>query len=322
MLRIATASLLFLALLVVPVQAQQVVEITASKDNTLYQDPDGNFSNGAGQNLFAGKTSRDELRRALVAFDLVGMIPDGAVVDSVQVQLTMNKSQGSQHHVHLHRVTKDWGEGTSDSGGQEGGGTLAVDGDATWLHAVRPGTTWTNAGGDFVGQESASIPIQSQGSVIWYSTPELVADVNHWLAAPGESFGWLVMGDEVASRSSQRFASRENSDASSRPVLRVFYTVTATFVEDVDQPVQTTLESAWPNPFSSSLSVQIESSSAETILIDVFDIQGRRVLGTQQTLLPGTNLVTLDGAGWATGPYLIKMTGMHAVQTRTVFKTR
>ena len=322
MFRTATATLLLLSLIALPAQAQQVAEIQAAKDNTLYEDAGGNTSNGSGQQLFAGKTNTGEIRRALVAFDLTGAISDGAVVDSVQRQLTMNKSQGTQQNMHIHRVTSDWGEGSADSAGQEGGGTSAVDGDATWLHAVRPNVVWSNPGGDFVTKQSAIIPIINTGAAIWYSTTDLVEDVNHWLSNPSNNFGWLVMGDETANRSALRFASRQHADATARPLLRVFYTATATFVESSEQPTGLELESSWPNPFTSSVSLRVSSDRPESVLIEVFDLQGRRVSAARHTLLTGDQVLTLDGDSWSSGAYLVKMTSSQSVLTRTILKAR
>ncbi|MDA0379132.1 MAG: DNRLRE domain-containing protein [Bacteroidetes bacterium] len=216
-----TSLLLVIALLTIPATAQSTVDIQASKDNTLYQDSAGELSNGAGESLFAGLTIRSEVRRALVAFDL-SAIPAGVRVDSVQVSLTMTKSLGSLQSFLLHRVTQAWGEGASNAGGQEGSGTAAAAGDATWTQAIRPSTTWTAPGGDFVRTASASRTIQATGEAVWFSTPALVADVSGWLADPSRNFGWIVLGNENVSGSAMRFASRQHASTSQRPLLRVF----------------------------------------------------------------------------------------------------
>ena len=62
---------LFVAILILAagVGADEVA-VPCNKDNTLYQDREGNISNGGGQHLFVGKTLRGPLRRTLLAFDL------------------------------------------------------------------------------------------------------------------------------------------------------------------------------------------------------------------------------------------------------------
>lgn len=323
MLRIVTA-LLFIALLApATLYAQNVVELQAVKDNTLYEDSGGNFSNGSGQHIFAGTTQRDNLiRRALVAFDLDGALPDGAIVDSVQVELHMNRSLGTRHFAHLHRVTRDWGEGSSDSVGQEGGGANAVDGDATWIHAIRPGTTWTNPGGDFRSANSAEISILDQGPAIWYNTSDLLTDVNDWLADPASNFGWLVMGDELTSGTAQRFASRENPDSNDHPTLRIYYTVTATYVEESTKPSSLSLSGAWPNPFQDKTTVSIDSDQAGSVQFEVIDMQGRIVHSSSTWTPPGTTDLKLDGSSWAPGLYLVRISGPQGSATRTLIRAR
>jgi len=322
MLRTLSAFIL-LGLIPAAALAQNVVELHAVKDNTLYEDAGGNFSNGSGDHIFAGTTERDNLmRRALIAFDLGGALPEGAVVDSVQVELNMNRSLGTQHFVHLHRVTRDWGEGSSNPVGQEGGGTNAADGDATWIHAVRPGTTWTSPGGDFRSSNSGEISILNQGPAIWYNTASLQADVTDWLADPSVNFGWLVMGDELTNGTAQRFASRENPDMNVRPTLRIYYSETATFTESEDQPHSWTLAASWPNPFTTTTNIPLTSETTGQIRIDVFDVRGRTILRRIQSVLPGYQEVTLDGSTWAPGLYFIRVSENGASESRTVLKTK
>lgn len=65
--------------------AQTEIQIAASKDNTLYQNNAGAFSNGLGHFLFAGLNNHSEARRGLLAFDLSGKIPPGAKIISAKL---------------------------------------------------------------------------------------------------------------------------------------------------------------------------------------------------------------------------------------------
>ena len=56
--------------LIANVAPANVVVLAASKDNTLYEDPNGALSNGQGMRFFAGKTANGLIRRGLIAFDL------------------------------------------------------------------------------------------------------------------------------------------------------------------------------------------------------------------------------------------------------------
>src|SRR5262245_48154830 len=59
--------------------APAMLTLTAVNDNTLYQDPSGNLSNGAGQHFFVGDTGQltNNIRRGLIKFNLSG-IPAGS----------------------------------------------------------------------------------------------------------------------------------------------------------------------------------------------------------------------------------------------------
>jgi hypothetical protein len=200
-----------------------VATMTPSKDNTLYESATGALSNGAGQFLFVGRTNqKNGIRRALIAFDVASTLPAGAKIRSAQLTLTMSQTIAGPESVALHRVSADWGEGTSDAqimGG--GGGTAATTGDATWLHRFFSTDLWTNVGGDFVASVSASISISGNGDYTWGSTPAMVADVQGWLDDPTSNFGWLLQGDEQSAGTAKRFNTRENTDATSVPELTI-----------------------------------------------------------------------------------------------------
>ena len=109
------------------------VTLSPSKDNTLYEDPGGALSNGAGEYFFAGRTAQatNSIRRGLIEFDIAGSIPAGSLIVSATLQLTMSKTIAGLQPVALHRLTADWGEGTSNATFEEGGGAAATSGDAS-----------------------------------------------------------------------------------------------------------------------------------------------------------------------------------------------
>ena len=191
------------------------------RDNTLFQDTDGDTSNGAGPAFFAGKNGQNLTRRALVAFDIAGEVPAGAAIDSVVLVLQVSSAPDTiPRRLALHRVLTDWGEGQSSSGG--GAGAPAAPGDATWLHTFFPGQFWTNAGGDFDPTASAPEIVGDVGSYAW-SGPGLTADVQSWLNLPGTNFGWLIQGEETGLRTVRRFDSRESDLPDNRPTLAIYF---------------------------------------------------------------------------------------------------
>lgn len=207
-----------------PVEDADVI-LEPSKDNSIYEDPAGTLSNGAGVFLFAGVTRDTVARRALVQFDVAGGgIPTGSTVDSVQLVLRMDRTIVGDVEVAIHRMTGDWGEGASDAQFAEGTGAPAETGDATWLHSFYDTSLWTAPGGDFVASPSATRPVgQEITTYAWGSTPRMVADVQGWLDAPTSNFGWIIIADESTHTTAKRFGAREEAPAN-RPKLRIFYT--------------------------------------------------------------------------------------------------
>ena len=175
---------LFLALLLAPGGVSAVradsAALGSSRDNTLFEDAQGQRSNGAGKYLFAGRTdeSIEQLRRGLIGFDVAGTLPAGSTLYRVMLALHMSRSAlAGTEPMELRRVLADWGEGASDSAVLGGGmGAPAATGDATWIHTFFATSTWSSAGGDFLATASASANVGGPGSYVWGSTVEMVAD--------------------------------------------------------------------------------------------------------------------------------------------------
>lgn len=209
-----------------PTTQPQAVSLTLapSKDATLYQDSAGAFGSGAGEYLFTGNNNQGLSRRALIAFDLAGKIPTGATIKSVRLTLSMSRTVAGAGIVELRRVLAGWGEGASDPSANEGGGTFSGPGDVTWIHRKFDTTKWQSPGGDFSPQASSSAKVDAAGTYTWGPTPQLVADVQAWLDDPSANFGWLLLGDESANRTTKRFDSRETPEDKNRPKLAIEFT--------------------------------------------------------------------------------------------------
>ena len=202
------------------------VVLDPERDATIYEEGNGNVANGSGSYLITGRTESQNgsaERRALLAFPISDAVPQGSIIASVSLELTMSRTISGAQSVSLHRLLEDWSEGPSDPPGQEGGGTQAAAGDVTWLHREFSGTLWTTSGASFAQSASATIQVADEGSYSYSSTPELVADVQGWLDDPSSNFGWVLVVDSPPSGSAKRFNSRENSTASSRPSLTIEY---------------------------------------------------------------------------------------------------
>ena len=202
-----------------------VTNLPISKDNTLYEDAEGDVSNGAGDYFFAGSTGGGSIRRGLIAFDS-SVVVTGSNIISATLTLHMSKSIAGDETVELRRVTQDWGEGSSDASAEEGRGTTATSGDATWRHTFYDTDMWTAPGGDFVGTSSATAVVGSTGFYTW-SGAGIVADVQGWVNAPGDNFGWILLGNESTTTTAKRFDTHDHSSEARRPVLTVVYEVPA-----------------------------------------------------------------------------------------------
>src|SRR5689334_1920183 len=102
------------------------VTLFPAKDNTIFSE--GDLSN-AQSGIFAGRTSTGGfMRRGLLQFD-ISSIPAGATIEDVTLTMNVSKSRFGGN-ASLHRLTSDWGEGTSNSF-DEGFGAAATNDDAT-----------------------------------------------------------------------------------------------------------------------------------------------------------------------------------------------
>lgn len=223
--------------LLAPAHGPGTVQLTPSKDNTLFEPDDlGERSNALGPQFFAGRVGGFGggvgLRRGLLAFDVAGNVPAGATITSATLTVECSRvpllDAGVPRTHGLRRASADWGEGTSDAGINVGVGDDPTPGDATWSHTFFPGSFWTTPGGDFAAAVSATISVPSTGSYTFPSTAQLVADVQDMLDAPASNFGWVVLGEEVASPVARAFDTREAPTYPAyggiAPVLTIEYT--------------------------------------------------------------------------------------------------
>lgn len=216
-----------------------VITLGADRDTSIFQNSVNN-AGGGGPGLFAGTNGSNSPRRALIAFDL-SSIPAGSAITDVQLTLTLGQVAGmgpDTATIGLFDLTRNWGEGTANSGasgiGGSGNGAAAGTGDATWNAAMFPGTLWTTAGGDHAATASASLFLGTrtlETPFTWLSTPQLVADAQGWLDNPATNFGWeLINAVESSASSVFGFYSSEQhtfpgGSVSQEPVLQVTYTV-------------------------------------------------------------------------------------------------
>jgi plastocyanin len=206
---------------VVHVSGTSTVSLAPLKDNTLYEDPEGQTSNGQGIYLFAGKTNVPTLRRGLIAFDLTGIPMNATIMDASLSMFLSATNVTDPTAVSLSTVSRDWGEGASDAGEPGGFGIQAETDDATWLHTFYAISFWTTPGGDFSSTPSATTMVSTVDTTYTWNGSGLLADVTGWVANPATNFGWVIRANEVDAGTAKRFNTGENS--SNPPRLSVTY---------------------------------------------------------------------------------------------------
>ncbi|MGB5519134.1 MAG: DNRLRE domain-containing protein [Gammaproteobacteria bacterium] len=150
------------------------------------------------------------LRNALVQFD-VAAIPLGARVISAQLQLyhTETVTAGIDAGATVHRVKRDWVEGTKS-------GTGTADG-ATW-DTWDGSAAWGTAGGDYDPAAIASSAITA--AIDDWESWDITTLVQGWVDGSFYNNGLLLRGSGDVNIS---FASKENADATLHPKLIISY---------------------------------------------------------------------------------------------------
>ncbi|MGB0715903.1 MAG: DNRLRE domain-containing protein [Phycisphaerae bacterium] len=214
----------------VSVSGASPVSLSPAADNTLYTTPNGKLSNGAGQHLFVGNNSGVNTRRAVIRFDLEGIVPAGSIVESVSLMMYVSQANAGVTPVALHRVAASWGEGASDGFGPEGAGAASEAGDATWIHRFYPDQLWNSPGGDFDAQPSAITSVDAPGFYVWVADSsdgpagKALTDVQSWVDDPTSNHGWILRGTEEGASTAKRLNSKEHPDDQLHPVLTIEFT--------------------------------------------------------------------------------------------------
>jgi spore coat protein A len=192
-------------------------------EGALFEDN----SCGGGSGIVSGVTNDGFRRRALVKFDVAGVIPPGATINSVSLTMTVDQSRAAAINISLHDLNKDWGEGAVNCDNTPGRGDQAVDGDATWNFAIRSTSAWTTPGGDgdyAVGASATTLVGTANGPYTW-ADANLATDVQDWLDNPATNFGWIVIADEnQGNKQAYRFLSKESTTP---PTITIEFTCPA-----------------------------------------------------------------------------------------------
>ena len=230
-MRFAFVTALGWLFVVLPLRAESV-SLAPAADTTLFEnDPNNNLGRAT---LAAGSLASQasaNRARALIKFN-VSSIPPNAVVTNVTLTVRVSKSPPGPvtSTFGLHRVLRDWGEGTrtASSGSR---GAVAAAGEATWNNRFtgQADAAWSSPGGsssvDYVGQASGTRSIAGNASYTFDSSAGLIADVQTWIAEPNANFGWMMISEsEGVAKTARRFVSKEGA-AAQAPALVVQYSL-------------------------------------------------------------------------------------------------
>lgn len=287
---------------------QTTTNLVPIKDNSIYSENDN--SNGLGA-LFCGKTGTfngNNLRRALIKFDLTS-IPSGATITNVTLTLNVDKVSpgGVNENYKIYGVTKDWGEGTSFS--VLGTGASAIPPDATWNYAMYSTTNWTTPGGDFTTTLLSSKNLTTlTGDYTFPSSTNIVNLAQTWLNTPSSNNGIILIGDESKSNTSRQFGSKDVGNA---PILSVTW----------NPPLSTDEFSIrnfvlFPNPSSSMLHLKFQQYISEGNIM-VFDVLGEMLVNKT---LNDTDSVELNVSNLVQGVYFVKVKSGIVSQTKQFIK--
>jgi len=215
-----STALVMLAIVAYSVRADLTTNLTSIADADISMlNPD--LNSGADFSMVSGEiglSGGNDVRRAVLVFDLAGRIPSGAVITSASLQVTVVKVPSKSpvnSNFDLRRLLKAWSEST-----------------VTW-NSASTGLTWeqpcATGSSDSAGSASSTVFVTSAAAPVIYmfpSTPSMVADVQAAVDGSAPSFGWLLMSEaEGSPRSARRFGTHE--DTVNAPVLTVTYTVSS-----------------------------------------------------------------------------------------------
>jgi hypothetical protein len=175
---------------------------------------------GSDVTLDAGTTGPNEgvkINRGLLKFDLSAQIPSNAIVTSASLKLTLVTTPTLTNlWFNLHKLLQSWDENA-----------------VTWTNRLFSFAPWNTPGAapplDYVSsvtQSNLIISTTIPATFTFASNPTMVADVQEWVSAPANNFGWILICDlEELERSVRKFASSERTSTNQRPSLEVQFTL-------------------------------------------------------------------------------------------------
>ncbi|MDH3350624.1 MAG: DNRLRE domain-containing protein, partial [Gammaproteobacteria bacterium] len=148
-------------------------------------------------------------QRPVLQFDL-SEVPAGAKILSARLEL-MQQSVNNGGAVAVHRMTRDWVEGTRNGGGIADGATWQThDGSGAWLQQ----------GGEFDATVYGVTQVSGAKSGNWVAW-DIRDLVQEWVSGNAPNFGLMLAGDGTVTGA--QYASKDTSGAEQAPKLTIAY---------------------------------------------------------------------------------------------------
>ncbi len=210
----------------------ETISVSPAADTSIFSFNPGNNLGGL-SNVPLGPINRDadaqgffQQGRMLVRYDLSAQLPPGAQITGVRLRLSVVKesSGGAPLTVDLHRLLVPWAEGSAAGSSS---GTAATSGQSSWQDRIKGTAAWSSpgakAGTDYNTTFSGSTVVDNAGTYTVASTPELIADVQAWIADPASNQGWILLPRApMIKGSAKRIFTREGGNGAT---LELTYTL-------------------------------------------------------------------------------------------------
>ena len=165
------------------------------------------------------------------------------------------------------------------------------------------GQSFSDALGDYITHENAVVTNDSnEWTVLWVAPETDEGDIIMYAAGVAGNDNDNRMGDYVYTTSSTTPMQVSN--------------------EDIESPVVFSIESAYPNPFSSEVTISYVLDSPSRVTFTLYDMLGRMVQNEDAGYQPaGTGTFVISGEGLTAGAYLYEIaTPTHKATRMITFK--
>lgn len=189
----------------------------------------GNIGNNMGGNIENECCEYDPAnmdgKSVLMWFDVSSISANSNIGQAtLELYMTTNRNGGNEKSVAVHRLLKDWEEGTGS--GIDGRAATQDEVCGTW---TGKGENWEKAGADEPGidfVEEADDTIEIAGDIAEWYYWDITEMCQYWVRHPDENFGVIVLEPRphTQTNGTKVFASKENASQNNHPILRIIST--------------------------------------------------------------------------------------------------